>query len=173
MPPVEIPDNIEQVFEAARRLALGATRPLNSPPANRNLILVTPGRMIIQHPCPPNGSVPQEQIAPITALLPPDPRRNVAVIAYTQLEALRADVAQAIPFAGLLAAFAYIGHNVWVFEGHVSALAAGLRQADLLIVDSGMLPYLAPHWREAANAVMRHAEVYIHDRETYSLKPVP
>ena len=173
MPPVDVPDNLEQVFEAARRLALGATRPLNSPPANRSLVVVTPGRMIMQHPCPPSGSIPQEQVAPIEAMLPPEPRRNLAVIAYTQLEAIEADIAQAIPFAGLLSAFAYLGHNVWVFEGHASALAAGLRYADLLIIDGGMLPHLAPTWPQTAKAVMRHFEAYEHDRATYALKPLP
>jgi hypothetical protein len=64
------------------------------------------------------------------------------VITYTYLEALKKDILQAIPFFGFLLGFAAIGHRVWVFEGHSSALQAGCREADLLIVDGGILPFL-------------------------------
>lgn len=71
-----------------------------------------------------------------------------------------------------LLAFAYIGHAVWVFEGHFSALAAGCRDADLLLVDGGLVPFLQPDWIKVVSPVMRNPEIYVHDRATYALKKV-
>ena len=65
--------------------------------------------------------------------------------------------------------FAYIGHAVWIFEGHDSALQAGCREANLLIVDSGMLPFLSEDWIQVAQNVMCNKEIYVHDRATFRL----
>jgi hypothetical protein len=172
MPEVDTPTNIEEVFGQARQAANGELRPPNFGPSERYLVVVTPGRMLMQRPCPPAGSMPAAQVASMEKLLPPVPRRNVAAIAYTELRAVTTDLGQAIPFAGMLLGIAYIGHAVWVFEGHPSALAAGCRDADLLLVDSGMLPHLAADWIAVASGVMRHKEIYVHDRATFKLARV-
>ena len=72
-------------------------------------------------------------------------------------------------FLGMLLGFAYVGHAVWVFEGHPSALTEGCRDADVLLVDGGMLPFLAPDWHAVASHARRRPEIYVHDRETFSL----
>ena len=72
------------------------------------------------------------------------------------------------PFLGLLLGLAYIGHSVWIFEGHPSALAAGCRNADVLIVDGDMVPHLQEDWTAVASSVMRHREIYVHDRASSS-----
>jgi hypothetical protein len=56
-----------------------------------------------------------------------------------------------------------------VFEGHPSALAAGCREADVLIVDGAMVPYLQADWTAVASSAMKRPEIYVHDRATYSL----
>lgn len=116
--------------------------------------------------------MPRSQVAPIERMISPEVKRNIAVIAYTELEAVTTDISKTIPFFGLLMGFAYIGHSVWIFEGHASALAAGCRHADVLIVDGGMVPYLTEDWTSVAASVMRNAEIYMHDRRTYSLRKV-
>jgi len=80
-----------------------------------------------------------------------------------------ADVAKSIPFLGMLMGLTYIGHAVWIFEGTATTLAAGCRDADALIVDSIKLPVLPPGWQDAAAAVMRNANILIHNRETFQL----
>jgi hypothetical protein len=65
---------------------------------------------------------------------------------------------------------AYIGHSVWIFEGHPSALAAGCKGADLLIVDDAMVPHLAPDWQLVASSESPKLQIYLHDRATHSLK---
>ena len=108
-------------------------------------------------------------MAAIQKTISPQHKRNIAVISYTELTAVKANISKAIPFIGMLLGFAYIGHAVWVFEGHASALAPGCREADVLLVDGGMLPYLQPDWQAVASSVMRKPEIYVHDRRTFRL----
>jgi hypothetical protein len=109
-------------------------------------------------------------------LIPSAVKRNIAVIACTDIPAATQnayDVTQAnrtIPFLGLLTALTYLGHHVWIFEGHASALAAGCRDADVLFVDSGMLPHLAKGWEETACAAMRNGNILLHDRNSFKLR---
>ena len=162
MPKVQIIENIEGCFAEARKTAA----------SGRHVVIVTPGRMVMLKKCSPPGSVSKELEAKMEAIIPSQVKQNVAVISYTDVFALGKDDHKAIPFMGFLIGFAYIGHAVWVFEGHPSALAAGCRDADVLFVDGGMVPYLQPDWLEIVSKVMRQPQVFIHDRETYSLRKV-
>jgi hypothetical protein len=166
MPEVDFPAGLEGIFAQARRG--GELAPPGSP--SKHVAVITPGRMVMMHPCPPPGTMNQTAVASIEKLLPSATKRKVAVIAFTQLEALRADLKKAIPFFGLLTGMAYINHTVWVFEGHSSALASGCREADLLIVDELMIPFLAPDWLRTVSKVMARPLVYKHERATFSLK---
>ena len=82
------------------------------------------------------------------------------------------EVGKAIPFLGMLVGFAYIGHAVWVFEGHQSALDAGCRDADILIVDSAMRPLLASGWDASAAAVMRNVNILVNNRANFALSAI-
>ena len=168
MPEVDFPAKLEDTFEKARKVAAEDTTPAKD--KNRNVIVVTPGRMVMLHPCPAPGTMNPQAVESVEKLMPSKIRRNVAVIAYTELKALRADVVKTIPFYGLLTGLAYIGHAVWVFEGHSSALAAGCREADLLIADCEMAPFLAGDWMTTACSVMRRKLIFAHDRATFSLR---
>lgn len=172
MPEVDVRGKIEDIFAEARRAAQGETRPPGASPDDRFYVVVTPGRMVMYKPCPPAGSMTPEQVAPIEKLLPSAIKRNIAVIANTELQAVMKEISRAVPFVGMLLGFAYVGHAVWIFEGHSTALAAGCREADLLIVDGGMLPFLSQNWLQVVQGVMRHPEIYAHDRTTFKLNRV-
>ncbi len=174
MPEIEVvdPEVIEAVFNTARKAASGEAGLTGDETPHRYLLVVTPGRMLMQVPCPPAGSLLPEQVAPMEKMLNSAVKRNVAVIGFTGIKALQADISRAIPFVGLLMGLAYIGHAVWVFEGHPSALAAGCRDADLLLVDGGMAPYLPPGWAGLAAGVMRYRKIFMHERHTFQLKRV-
>jgi hypothetical protein len=171
MPEVDEPDDIGAVFATARRAASGeGEQPPVSP--GRHVIIVTPGRMLKFQPCPPVGSMAAPKVASIEQMIPSNPKRNIAAIAFTEVEAIAKNADKAIPFLGILLGFAYIGHAVWVFEGHPSALAAGCREADVLLVDGAMVPWLQSEWAAVAAKAMRRPEIYVHDRATYSLRRV-
>jgi hypothetical protein len=171
LPEVDERDDVGAVFDTARRAASGdGEQPAATP--GRHVIIVTPGRMLKFQPCPPPGSMAAAQVASIEQMISSKVKRNIAAIAFTELGAITKNADKAIPFLGILLGFAYIGHAVWVFEGHPLALSAGCREADMLVVDQAMVPYLQSDWAAVAAKAMRHPEIYVHDRETYSLKKV-
>jgi len=157
MPEVDVRPEIGSVFSHARAAA-AQTHAGEDGIEHRQVIIITPGRLLIAKDCPLAGDIPTEQLARLSELVPLQPNINIAVITYTYLDALKTDIRRAIPFFDFLLGFAALGHTVWVFEGHMSALAAGCRGADLLLVDSGMLPALEagnPDWRAQALQAMR------------------
>ncbi|MBZ5595536.1 MAG: hypothetical protein LAP39_25100 [Acidobacteriia bacterium] len=167
MPEVDHPADMNRVFDQARKSA-DAGHGAGDP--SRQVVLITPGRMLMLQPCPPPGSMPANVVTQIERLVSPKVKRKIAVIAYTDLKAITKGLAKAIPFFGMLVGMAYIGHCVWIFEGHPSALAAGCKEADVLIVDSGMLPHLPSGWQTLASSEAPKLEVYIHDRTNHSLR---
>ena len=162
MPEVDIRPDIESVFSKAR-MAADESREDGDGLFHRQVIIVTPGRLLISKVCPLPSEIPADELLRLTSLIPPHPPKNISVITYTFLEALKKDILQAIPFFGFLLGFAAIGHRVWIFEGHSSALQAGCREADILIVDGGILPFLGDDidWRNIALGVMRGKEIKI------------
>lgn len=166
MPDVDQPRDINRVFDQARKSAVGDQDP------SRKVVLVTPGRMLMLQPCPSPGSMPQNVVSQIERLVSPKIKRKIAVIAYTELPAITKGLSQAIPFFGMLVGMAYIGHSVWIFEGHASALAAGCKGADLLIADGAMVPHLPSDWQKLASSETPALEIFVHDRAKHTLRKV-
>ena len=170
---VELFEDMDEVFLEARQLAEGQHPDAGDPEldhAKRGVAILTPGRLIVFDPCPERNSVPENELLPMLTMLPPKSPLNISVISYTRIEALTTDMNKAIPFRGYLLAWATAGHNVIVFEGHPSAFESGVRNADVLLMDSAMLPFVQFNWVEAAERVMRpEGKVFLHDRKTYTL----
>jgi hypothetical protein len=173
MPKVDVFPNeiIEDVCDRARIVAAGEGE---APSGNAGpyVVIVASSRQLMFVPCIPREEISGDQVALYESMIPSEVKRNIAVIAYTELSVLGTDyrsVNSAIPFFGFLLGFGGIGHAVWIFEGHPSALEAGCRNADALIVDGGMVPFLQRDWMNIASSVMRNVAVYVHDRATYSL----
>jgi hypothetical protein len=162
MPEVDIREDIEEVFIRAREAA-DQSKEGEDGLLRRQVIIVTPGRLLIAKECPIPPELPAEALEMLIGLAPPNPPRKIAVIAYTLLEALKSDLRRAIPFIDILLGFGTLGHSMWIFEGHPSALTAGCREADLLLVDSAMLAELemAGNWQETALAAMRGNEIKV------------
>jgi hypothetical protein len=134
--------------------------------------IVTPGRLVMFTPALQSGAAAGLALVGVGQILRSRVPVDVAVISYTKLEALNADEekTKCIPFLGHLMAFAHSGHRVVVFEGHPSAFEAGVRGVDVLIVDSGMVPFLQHGWHGAAFQLMNEGgRVLIHDRTSYKL----
>ena len=169
MPEVDLRPDMEALFLRARA---AAAEPVQDEDGifHRQVIIVTPGRLLIGKECPLPAQIPQQQIAILESLVPRKPSRQIAVIAYTLLNALKSDMRRAIPFIDYLLGFATLGHSVWIFEGHPTALTAGCRGADLLLVDEGMLPALETQldWRALALAGMHAPEIKLIARQSAS-----
>ncbi len=165
MPEVDALPDMQALFAKARKeIASGD---------ERHVGIVTPGRMIMLQPAPRPGSVPKEFVAQVSQLLPSTKPLNITFVRYTQLEALMQDKAKCIPQLGQLLGFAYLGHNVVVFEGHPSVFEYALRDCDVLMIDSGMLSFLQPDWLDVALRVARPGtKMIVQDRKTGRLQPV-
>lgn len=176
MPGVNLLADMDALFNTARSELLEAESILeNSVKGQHAIAIVTPERRVIYEPCPWPGSLQAEQVGPIKKLMPPAPPLNISAVSYTSVEAFMQDTTKlkCIPFFGFLLGFGYIGHSVVVFEGHPSAFESGVRNSDVLLVDSGMLPFIQNDWVEVALRVMRPgAKILVHDRETLTLLPV-
>lgn len=141
-------------------------------PGQRGVAIVTPGRSALFIPAPPPGSMSRKNVESAKRGLRANKILKISVISYTKLEAVMEDKekTKCIPFLGHLISFAYLGHNVVVFEGHPSALESGIRNSDLLIIDSGMMPFLQENWADIAYQVMApDARIMMHERDSYSL----
>src|SRR5262249_47374505 len=117
MPEVDVPPDLAARFARARRIASGdevVANPRGRVEGQRHLVIVTPGRMCMMHPCPRPGSMQAGAVAAIEQLAPSSKPLTIAVIALTELRALRASLARAIPFVGYLLGLAYAGHTVVV-----------------------------------------------------------
>jgi hypothetical protein len=168
MPEVLIPANIEEIFAKIREISCGEKH-------EGGLVILRPNRSYLVVPCMPDNPGLKKFASGLSHLLPSGVQRNVAVISNNEFSDQTpsvTDVDKAIPFFGLLMALSYLGHAVWIFEGHASALEAGCREADALIVDSALIPVLAGEWQEKVRAVMRSPNILVHDRATFQLRVV-
>jgi hypothetical protein len=167
MPEVEHRDNLEEIFAKVRRTAAGERR-------RAALVVLRPDRESLVLPAMSQTPALKHAALSLERLVPANVKRNIAVIAYTVFptagEANIHEVGRSIPFLGMLMGLTYIGHAVWVFEGHPSAFTVGCRHADVLIVDSYMVGGLEDGWQDRAAGVMRNANILVHDRGTFQLR---
>jgi len=163
VPEVSSRSDIEEVFARLRRTA------------SDGIAILKPDRTHIAMPRLAKSESLEATAAMMNQLVPGIVRRNIAAIAATGFATSAGaepgldDVSQAIPFLGMLVGLSYIGHSVWVFEGHASALAAGCREADVLIVDSALRGKLCAGWEAMCEATMRNANILLHDRADFQL----
>jgi hypothetical protein len=155
---------LEQIFAVIRKNA-----------AARKLVILRPDGKQLSVPALAKEAVAPNQIAAIERLLPSSVQRRIAVIGDTswtlQEQPSLQDAGKAIPFFGMLMGFAAIGHAVWIFDGSMApALAAGCRNADLVVVDSEKLKALPANWQTLTATSERKPQVLVHDRATYQLR---
>ena len=155
---------LDQMFEQMRHRA-----------AQGILMMLRPDGKPIMLSMQGAAGLPPEAFESVKRLLPPEVKRNVAVIgdtAWTMGASPNVVTANdAIPFFGMLMGLGAIGHAVWVFDAaSPQALAAGCRDADLVIVDSARLDRLPPDWQSVIAKTMRGRDIVMHDRTTYKLR---
>jgi hypothetical protein len=157
------PSKAEQVFAGVRQRA-----------AQRQLVVVRADYQCVLLPALSKDAVPASALATVERLLPSTVQRKVAVIGDTRWsEDGKPNVQaanRAVPFFGLLMGLATIGHAVWIFDGSLERLAAGCRDADVLIVDSARLELLPEAWETKAAEGMRRPQILVHDRATNQLR---
>src|SRR5260370_17950032 len=135
--------------------------------------MVSPDRRVLLLPLPPPTPSTTRRAKKLQKIVPSDRGRNIAVIgntAFTMSSGLDApsvqEASRAIPFLGFLIGFCYAGHRIWIFAGHPSALAAGLAEREVLLLDSAMLSFLQSHlWQVAQPPLRAELRYFIHQHE--------
>jgi hypothetical protein len=157
---------MDEYFATVRRTAAGKGE-------GEGLVIVKPDRSLMVLPRMTESQELKGMAEQMAQMVPPNKQRNIAAIAQTIFEkgpaAGIAEVGKAIPFFGILVGLSYIGHAVWVFDGGGDTLIAGCRDADMVIVDSAVRASLPAGWDAKAAAVMRNANILVHNRANYSL----
>ena len=140
--------------------------------------IIRPDRSYLLTPPPPRESMAPQMIQMMEKMIPPKPPRNISAVADTYFSLKPGgglpgltEMGQEIPFFGMLLGMACIGHSVCVFPGTEDSLAAGCKGADLLIVDDAVMSSLPSDWKALAAAVMRGANILVHERATFKLTP--
>ncbi len=173
MPEVDVPGDVAAVFQKARIAVANAGAKEGLASGQRALGIVTPGRMVMIVPAPKPGAVPEQFVAQVKSLLPSDRPLNITAISFTALEPLVQDKAKCIPMLGQLLGFAYLGHNVVVFEGHPSALEHALQGAEVLWIDYAMAPFLQRDWIDVASRILPPPHRILgFDRKSGQLRPI-
>jgi len=158
IPEVSIRSDIAEVFARLREAAAGG------------LAILKPDRTHIVIPRMPSSPEMEDAARTVERLIPRHSPRHIAAIASTVFEGEEdgaagfAAIADAIPFLGMLVGMSYIGHAVWVFEGHEAALAAGTHMADVLLVDSALRTSLRTGWEDGCAKAMRNPNVLLYQR---------
>jgi hypothetical protein len=146
--------------------------------------VISPGRIIILFPAFKPTTKNATVNNPGDYILPSKKNLRITAISYTYMEEFMngslsmeerlAGVVKCIPFIGQLASFTgVLGHSVLVFEGHPSVFETGVKNSDMLFIDSGMLKFLQDDWAEVAFRCMNpHCKIFIHERQAYKLRPV-
>ena len=203
MPSVDVYSDLEFFFENARLLGQKAARQgflpeflktcpefegriVRTDPSSadeKSVAIISPGRIVFLVPAVPNKKNKNPEL-PGEGFLPNKKHLKITVISYSNLPVvvnigltageLIQEGNKCIPFLGFLLAFAAIlGHSVLVFEGHPSAFEAGVKNSDVLMIDSAMLKYLQDDWAEVSFRRMNpHAKIFIHERDGYKLRSV-
>jgi len=165
MPQVDPVADFAGCIVKARELSSGATEVPGQEKGQRSVALITPGRLIMAIPCPPEGAVTREMLAGIRNIVPDQPKLAVTVIGFNDIVKQNAlnpgQINALIPFLGYLIGMVYDGHNVVVFEGHPSAFQVGCENADLLLVDQRMAAHLQNDWVRVASSVMKTPRILV------------
>src|SRR4051794_18403468 len=115
MPEVASRSDIHEVLAKVRKAA-----------ASGALVILKPDRTHLVLPRLAESPELKQMAEQMDRMIPSATRRNIAAIAYTIFDCPAGgapgltEVSASIPFLGILVGLSYIGHAVWVFEGHPS-----------------------------------------------------
>jgi len=173
MPDVDGQVDIAELF-ARVRATLSCDPPRELECFQPGVAIVSPDRSVSVLRLPASTRIPQRVLDNNRIGIPYTNPLNITAVSFTGVCAPKlADVIRnrMVFLAGILP-FAHNGHRIVVFEGHESGFEAALKDADVLIIDSAMLPLLQSNWFDVARGIFRYrGRIRIFDRKTMDLSP--
>ncbi len=171
MPDVNVNADVAELFARVREMLPRDRSSQKLKAGDPWLGIVCPDRSHFLLTLSVDAELPPQLVKANKACIPHTRPLNITAVGFTGLRP-SSEICR-MPFVASILPLAYIGHNIIVFEGHPSGFEAALRDADVLAVDSAMLPFLQHDWFEVARGAFRErGRIRMFDRKTLSLPPV-
>ena len=166
MPIISPKRDIQACFNEARRVGSGAN-------GQRWVVIIAPDGSLVKVPVPPSKEADQSLLHDVRFALSPEGEPvsglNITAINYTAGIQARArsfhQILELIPNLSYLIGAACLGNSVVAYEGHPGDILAGVTNADVLILDGGMIPFLQPDWAAIALKTLRQPRIITFGRD--------
>ncbi len=166
MPTISPNRDIRRCFADGRRLSAGSH-------GLRWVVIIAPNGSLVNVPVPPQGEADQSLIRDVRSALAPE-NESVTGLAITAINCTMGvqrlarsfhKMLALVPNLSYLVGAAYLGNTVVSFEGHPDAFPVGCDDADMLILDDGMIPFLRPDWAAIALKKLRQPRILLFGRD--------
>ena len=166
MPSISPKRDIQACFNEARRIGSGANGP-------RWVVIVTPDGSLVKVPVAPANEADQSLLHDVRFVLSPDgePTSGLVITAINYTAGIQArarsfhQILELMPNLSYLVGAACLGNTVVAYEGHPGDILAGVTNADVLILDGGMIPFLQPDWAAIALKTLRQPRIITFGRD--------
>jgi hypothetical protein len=161
MPNVSPNRDIGRCFAEARRLSAGRN-------GLRWVVIIAPDGTLIKVPVPPPAEADQSLLRDVRAALSPEGGEAVTGLTITSINNTGGiqkrgrsffQILELIPNLSYLVGAACLGNTLVAFEGADDVFPAGVADADVLVVDDGMVPFLRPDWAAIALKELRELRI--------------
>ncbi len=166
MPTISPHRDIRRCFADARARCTG-------PHGSRWVMIIAPDGTLIRVPVPAPADADRSLLRDVRLTLSPA-NEPVTGLTITSINCTTGVQKRArsfhrmlplIPNLSYLIGAGCLGNTVVAFEGHADAFAAGCTDADVLLIDDGMLPFLSPDWAAVALATLRQPRIISFGRD--------
>lgn len=166
MPTISPRRDIRRCFADARRLSAGAH-------GVRWVVIIAPDGTLVNVPVPSADEADQTLLRDVRLALAPH-QEAVTGLAITAINCTSGVQRRArsfhkmlplVPNLSYMVGAACLGNTVVAFEGRPGDFAAGCADADMLLLDDGMIPFLQPDWAAIALNTLRQPRIILFGRD--------
>lgn len=166
MPTISPRRNIRRCIVDARRLSAGAH-------GVRWVVIIAPDGKLVNVPVPSPEEADQSLLRDVRAALAPhqEPVTGLTITSINCTNGVQRraksfhKMLELVPNLSYLVGAACLGNNVAAFEGHPGDFAVGCENADVLLLDDGMMPLLQPDWAAIALNTLRQPRIILFGRD--------
>ena len=166
MPTISPKRDVRRCFADGRRLSAGTH-------GVRRVVIIAPDGTLVNVPVQAAEDADRSLLRDVRAALAPENEAltglSITAINCTlgvqRLGRSFRHLLPLVPNLSYLVGAACLGNTVVAFEGHPDAFAIGCEQADMLIVDDGMLPFLQADWAAVALKTLRQPRIILFGRD--------
>jgi hypothetical protein len=166
MPTVSPNRDFRQCLANGRRISAGVR-------GTRWVVIIAPDGTLVNVPVPAPADADKSLLRDVRRVLAPqgEPLTNLIItsINCTTGAQRRARsfhrMLPLVPNLSYLVGAACLGNTVVAFEGHANDFAAACVDADMLLLDDGMIPFLSPDWAMVATQTLKQPRIICFGRD--------